>query len=117
MFSYTQLAALAIIRTPALFHAELNRKGQSFARILEDLGFVTVGGQVLGVTPEQRVAAVQAGFDGCLGPALEKFDWLFSDYTKQVIRTLGPKVGLPLAEANAQNRASPRTRGAVATNL
>ena len=110
------MATLATIRMPALFHAELNREGEGFARKLEDLGFATVGGWVLGVTAEQRVAAVQAGFDGCVVPALEKLDWLFSDYIKQVVRTLGLKVGLLLAEANAQNIASPRMRGAVATN-
>ena len=49
-------------------------------------------------------AAVQAGYEAFLEPALEKFGWLFSDYTKEVARALGPRTAQLLADMNADNR-------------
>ncbi|MEI6200406.1 MAG: phosphotransferase [Enhydrobacter sp.] len=57
---YTKLAQYSPIRTPRLFHAELDMSDQSFMLLLEDLRGATMGDQVAGLTPPQAEAAVTA---------------------------------------------------------
>lgn len=135
---YTQLAQHSPIRTPALYHADLDMSDHGFVLLMEDLAEATPGDQVVGTTPEQTQAAmaaigklhgawfdkvdgeemaalfdfanpefgaaVQAGYEGFLGPALENFSEFFSDYTKETARALGPKTAQLLAEANGERR-------------
>ena len=57
---YTKLAQYSPIRTPRLFHAELDMPDQSFLLLLEDLGGATMGDQVAGLAPAQAEAAIAA---------------------------------------------------------
>jgi len=57
---YTKLAQYSPIRTPRLFHAELDMTDQSFVLLLEDLRGATMGDQVAGLTPPQAEAAITA---------------------------------------------------------
>ena len=57
---YTKLAQYSPIRTPRLFHAELDMADQSFVLLLEDLRGATMGDQVAGLTPPQAEAAITA---------------------------------------------------------
>jgi hypothetical protein len=57
---YTRLAQYSPIRTPRLFHAELDLADHSFTLLLEDLGAATPGDQVAGLTPAQAEAAIVA---------------------------------------------------------
>ena len=57
---YTKLAQYSPIRTPRLFHAELDMADQSFVLLLEDLRGATMGDQVAGLTPLQAEAAITA---------------------------------------------------------
>jgi hypothetical protein len=57
---YTKLAQHSPIRTPRLFHAELDMADQGFVLLLEDLGGATPGDQLAGLTPGQAEAAIVA---------------------------------------------------------
>ena len=57
---YTKLAQYSPIRTPRLFHAELDMTDQSFVLLLEDLRGATMGDQVAGLTSQQAEAAITA---------------------------------------------------------
>src|SRR5471030_3441567 len=121
---YTKLAQYSPIRTPRLFHAELDMTDQSFVLLLEDLRGATMGDQVAGLTSTQAEAAitalgrlhgtwwgkvdsgdmdalfdfanpqycvaVQAAYQGFIGPALSDFSDCYSDYTKKVAEGLAP---------------------------
>ncbi len=122
---YTKLAQYSPIRTPRLFHAELDMADHSFVLLLEDMGGATIlGDQVAGLTPAQAEAAitaigrlhgawwgkvdtggmdalfdfanpqygaaVQAGYQGFLVPALSNFADCYSDYTKKTAEGLAP---------------------------
>src|SRR5690242_11209006 len=50
---YTKLAQYSPIRTPRLFHAELDMTDSSFVLLLEDLRNAILGDQVAGLTPAQ----------------------------------------------------------------
>ena len=57
---YTRLAPYSPIRTPRLFHAELDMADHAFVLLLEDLSHAIPGDQVAGVTPAQAEVAVSA---------------------------------------------------------
>jgi hypothetical protein len=57
---YAKLAQHSPIRTPRLFHAELDMTDQSFVLLLEDLRGATMGDQVAGLTPSQAEVAITA---------------------------------------------------------
>lgn len=57
---YTRLAQYSPIRTPRLFHAELDAKDHSFVLLLEDMRNAVLGDQVAGLTPAQAEAAISA---------------------------------------------------------
>lgn len=57
---YTKLAQYSPIRTPRLFHAELDMTDHSFVLLLEDLRGAALGDQVAGLTPIQAEAAITA---------------------------------------------------------
>ena len=57
---YTRLAQYSPIRTPRLFHAELDMADHGFVLLLEDLRHAILGDQVAGLTPAQAEAAVNA---------------------------------------------------------
>jgi hypothetical protein len=57
---YTKLAHHSPIRTPRLFHAELDMADQSFVLLLEDLHDATPGDQLAGLTAAQAEAAIVA---------------------------------------------------------
>ncbi len=57
---YTQLAQHSPIRTPTLYHAELDMADHGFVLLIEDFAQATPGDQVAGVTPEQTRAAIVA---------------------------------------------------------
>jgi len=121
---YTQLARHSPIRTPRLFHAELDMQDHSFVLLLEDMGGATLGDQITGLTPAQAEAAitaigrlhgawwgkvdsgamdalfdfanpqygaaVQAGYQDFLAPALSGFADCYGDYTKKTAERLAP---------------------------
>jgi len=121
---YTKLAQYSPIRTPRLFHAELDMTDQSFVLLLEDLSGATMGDQVGGLTPPQAEAAItaigrlhgtwwgkvdsgdmdalfdfaspqygaalQAGYQTFLAPALGNFADCYSDYTKKTAEAMAP---------------------------
>jgi aminoglycoside/choline kinase family phosphotransferase len=135
---YTQLAQHSPIRTPALYHADLDMNDQSFVLLLEDLATATPGDQVAGTTPEQTkaamaaiaklhgawwgkvdveemsalfdfanpeyCAAVAAGYQGFLAPALDNSVGLYSDYTRQTAERLAPVAAKVLADLSIENR-------------
>ena len=57
---YTKLAQYSPIRTPRLFHADLDMADHGFVLLLEDLSHAIPGDQVAGLTPSQAEAAVTA---------------------------------------------------------
>lgn len=57
---YTKLAQYSPIRTPRLFHAELDMNDHSFVLLLEDMRNALLGDQVAGLTPAQAEAAITA---------------------------------------------------------
>ena len=57
---YTKLAQYSPIRTPRLFHAELDMADHSFVLLLENMGSATLGDQIAGLTPAQAEAAITA---------------------------------------------------------
>lgn len=57
---YTKLAQHSPIRTPRLFHAELDMSDHNFVLLLEDLCDATPGDQVAGLTPAQAEAGMRA---------------------------------------------------------
>lgn len=57
---YTKLAQYSPIRTPRLFHAELDMSDHSFVLLLEDLRNETLGDQLAGLTAAQAEAAITA---------------------------------------------------------
>lgn len=57
---YTKLAQYSPIRTPRLFHAELDMADHSFVLLLEDMRNAVLGDQVAGLTPAQAEAAITA---------------------------------------------------------
>ena len=57
---YTQLAQHSPIRTPRLFHAELDMTDHGFVLLLEDLQDTTPGDQLAGLTSTQAEAAIVA---------------------------------------------------------
>jgi hypothetical protein len=119
---YTKLAQYSPIRTPRLFHAELDMTDHSFVLLLEDMQSATLGDQIAGLTPAQAEAAitaigrlhgtwwgkvdsgdmaalfdfanpqygaaVQAGYQGFVAPALSNFADCYSDYTKRTMEGL-----------------------------
>lgn len=121
---YTKLAQYSPIRTPRLFHAELDLTDHSFVLLLEDMRNAILGDQVAGLTPAQAeaaitaigrlhgawwgkvdsgdmdalfdfanpqyCAAVQAGYQGFLAPALSNFSDCYSDYTKKIAEAMAP---------------------------
>src|SRR3954465_2559722 len=121
---YSKLAQYSPIRTPRLFHAELDMADHSFVLLLEDMRSATLGDQIAGLAPPQAEAAitaigrlhgawwgkvdsgdmdalfdfanpqygaaVQAGYQGFLAPALSRFADCYSDYTKKTAEGLAP---------------------------
>ena len=121
---YTKLAQYSPIRTPRLYHADLDLADHSFVLLLEDMGGATLGEQIGGLTPAQAEAAItaigrlhgtwwgkvdsggmdalfdfagdgygaaiQAGYQGFLAPALGNFSDCYSDYTKKTAERLAP---------------------------
>ena len=57
---YTKLAQYSPIRTPRLFHAELDMSDHSFVLLLEDMRNAILGDQIAGLTPAQAEAAITA---------------------------------------------------------
>jgi aminoglycoside/choline kinase family phosphotransferase len=57
---YTNLAQYSPIRTPRLFHAELDMNDHSFVLLLEDIRSATLGDQIAGLTPAQAEAGITA---------------------------------------------------------
>src|SRR5260370_4077900 len=57
---YTKLAQYSPIRTPRLFHAELDMTDHSFVLLLEDMRSATLVDQIAGLTPAQAEAAIAA---------------------------------------------------------
>lgn len=57
---YSKLAQYSPIRTPRLFHAELDMVDHSFVLLLEDIRHAILGDQVAGLTPAQAEAAITA---------------------------------------------------------
>jgi hypothetical protein len=57
---YTRLAQASPIRTPRLFHAELDMSDHSFVLLLEDLRGAVPGDQVAGLAPDQAETAIKA---------------------------------------------------------
>lgn len=121
---YTRLAQHSPIRTPRLYHAELDMTDHTFVLLLEDLADLQRGDQVTGLTPEQantaidaiarlhgawwgkvdsgamdalfdianpdNCAALQAGYQYSVAPALANFADCYSAYTKTVAERLAP---------------------------
>jgi aminoglycoside/choline kinase family phosphotransferase len=121
---YAKLAQHSPIRTPRLYHAELDMTDHSFVLLLEDMGGATMGDQIAGLTPAQAeaaitaigrlhgawwgkvdsgemdalfdftdpqyCAAVQAGYQGFLGPALSNFADCYGAYTRKTAEGLAP---------------------------
>ena len=121
---YTKLAQYSPIRTPRLFHAELDMADHGFVLLLEDLRGATMGDQIAGLAPPQAEAAItaigrlhgtwwgkvdsgdmdalfdfagpqygaalQAGYQAFLAPALANFADCYSDYTKKTAEALAP---------------------------
>ncbi len=135
---YGQLAQHSPIRTPGLYHADLDMSDHGFVLLLEDLSEATPGNQVAGTTPEQTRAAldaigrlhgawwdkvdgeemaalfdfanpeygaaVAAGYQAFLGPALDNFSHVYSDYTKKTAEALAPVAAQMLAEMSSGRR-------------
>ncbi len=135
---YTKLARYSPIRTPRLFHAELDMADHSFVLLLEDLHGATLGDQITGLTPAQAEAAitaigrlhgtwwgkvdsgemtalfdfsdpqygaaVQAGYQGFVGPALSNFSGCYSDYTKRTAEGLAAVAARVLKELSSSQR-------------
>ncbi|MBS0519838.1 MAG: phosphotransferase [Proteobacteria bacterium] len=57
---YTKLAQYSPVRTPRLFHAELDMTDHRFVLLLEDIRNAVLGDQIAGLTPSQAEAAVTA---------------------------------------------------------
>jgi hypothetical protein len=57
---YKNLAQYSPIRTPRLFHAELDIHDHSFVLLLEDMRSATFGDQIAGLTPAQAEAGITA---------------------------------------------------------
>jgi len=80
---YQQLAADLPMRTPAVFHADIDTETASFVLLLEDLAPATQGDQLAGCTPEVAQVAVDElvrlhapRWDD---PALAEIEWLHRD--------------------------------------
>lgn len=135
---YTKLAQYSPIRTPRLFHAELDMTDHSFVLLLEDMRSATLGDQIAGLTPAQAEAAitaigrlhgawwgkvdagdmdalfdftnpqygaaVQAGYQAFLGPALSNFADSYSDYTKRTAEGLAPVAARVIGELASGQR-------------
>jgi hypothetical protein len=135
---YTKLAQYSPIRTPRLFHAELDMTDHSFVLLLEDLRGATLGDQIAGLMPVQAEAAitaigrlhgtwwgkvdagdmdalfdfanpqygaaVQAGYQSFIGPALSNFADCYSDYTKKVAEGLAPVAARVLKDLSSGAR-------------
>ncbi len=135
---YTQLAQHSPIRTPGLYHAELDMSDHGFVLLLEDLSAATAGDQLAGITPARTeaalaaigqlhgawwgkvdgeemaalfdyanpeyCAAVQAGYQAFLAPALENYSNTFSDYTKKAAEALAPVAAKMIAEMSSRQR-------------
>jgi len=57
---YTKLAQYSPIRTPRLFHAQLDMADHSFVLLLEDMRNAILGDQIAGLMPPQAEAAITA---------------------------------------------------------
>jgi Ecdysteroid kinase-like family len=57
---YTKLAQYSPIRTPRLFHADLDLHDHSFVLLLEDMRGAMFGDQIAGLTPAQAEAGITA---------------------------------------------------------
>ena len=57
---YSKLAQHSPIRTPRLFHAQIDMTDHSFVLLLEDLPHASTGDQIAGLTPAQAEAAISA---------------------------------------------------------
>lgn len=135
---YTQLAQHSPIRTPRLYHAELDMSDHSFVLLLEDMLGATPGDQVAGLTPAQTEAAisaisrlhgawwgkvdaggmealfdftnpeyctaVQAGYQGFLGPSLSNFSDCFSAYTRKTAEALAPVAARAVRDLSSGRR-------------
>jgi hypothetical protein len=135
---YAQLSQHSPIRTPRLFHAELDMSDHGFVLLLEDLRHATPGDQVAGLTPAQTeaaitaagrlhgawwgkvdsggmealfdftnpdyCAAVQAGYQGFLGPALRNFADDYSDYTRRTAERLAPVAARVVKDLSSGHR-------------
>jgi hypothetical protein len=135
---YTKLARHSPIRTPRLFHAELDMADHGFVLLLEDLTGATLGDQIEGLTPAQAeaaiqaiarlhaawwgqvdgdgmdalfdftnpdyCAAVQAGYQGFLAPALANFSACYGSYTKRVAEGLAPVAAAVVKQLSSRHR-------------
>jgi hypothetical protein len=135
---YAKLAQHSPIRTPRLFHAELDMSDHSFVLLLEDMGGATLGDQIKGLTPAQAEAAisaigrlhgawwgkvdsgdmdalfdfanphygaaVQAGYQGFLAPALSNFADCYGDYTRKTAEGLAPVAARVIADLSSRHR-------------
>ena len=135
---YTQLAQHSPIRTPGLYHADLDMSDHGFVLLLEDLSAATAGDQLAGTTPEQTeaalaaigqlhgawwgkvdgeemaalfdyanpeyCAAVQAGYQAFLAPALVNYSDTLSDYTKKAAEALAPVAAKMIADMSSRQR-------------
>jgi len=57
---YSRLAQYSPLRTPRLFHAQIDAAGDSFVLLLEDIRHALPGDQLAGLTPSQAEAAITA---------------------------------------------------------
>ena len=77
---YGAVAPGSPIRLPRCFYRGMDKPADAYLLVLEDLGALTPGDQVTGLTPAQALAAVEAigTLHACWweAPALEALDWM-----------------------------------------
>jgi aminoglycoside/choline kinase family phosphotransferase len=77
---YAEVAPTARVRVPSVHHSDMDIETEQFVLVLEDLSNLELADQVLGMTPEQAIQAVQAiapfHAQWWESPALEKLHWL-----------------------------------------
>ena len=90
---YQELAPRLKIRTPRLFHADIDVETASFVLLLEDLSPASPGDQLAGCSPEEARAAVTelVGLHAPLwgDPSLSDLPWLHRDRSAQQQFLLG----------------------------
>jgi hypothetical protein len=77
---FRDIAPTARVRTPKVWHVDMDLDKERFVVVLEDLAHLELGDQVVGLTVEQAVAAVQAiapfHAQWWESPELPRLDWL-----------------------------------------